>query len=79
MASWLLSLISGFLIPLIKDLVSDWRRDKALQDKGRTEGAVELNRTIAEAADEQAKINAADRGGADDVLERLRKRLDRNP
>ena len=47
----------------------------ALEAKGRAEGAAELQQTIAEAADAQAQINAADRGGAADVLERLHHRI----
>ncbi len=74
-ASVLLALIKAvgdFLLGLIaqKDAA------RAHEDKGRAEGTADLHQTVSEAADEQAQINAADRGRAGDVLERLHKRID---
>ena len=78
--------MSVFLSALLKGLgeffarlVADWRRDRLLQDKGRADGEADLNKVIAEGADEQAKVNADHRGGAADVLERLRRDIPDRP
>jgi hypothetical protein len=71
MMGLLAALLKG-LADFFARLVADWRRDGALQVKGRAEGSAELNKGISEIADAQAKNNAVDRGGARAVLERLR-------
>jgi hypothetical protein len=71
----MMGLLAAFLKGLadfFARLVADWRRDGALQGKGRAEASAELNKGISEIADAQAKNNAVDRGGARAVLERLR-------
>ncbi|MCA3634256.1 MAG: hypothetical protein INF18_00875 [Methylobacterium sp.] len=73
MSALLAAILKGFGDFLAR-LVADWRRDRDLQDKGRAEGSADLNRGIAGVADDQAKNNAVERGGAAGVLERLRKR-----
>ena len=71
----LLSALAGFLAGLLRDLVADWRREAALKDLGRAEGAAATATMLAEMADDQARINSADRGSAGDVARRLRERL----
>ncbi len=73
MSALLAAILKGFGDFLAR-LVADWRRDRDLQDKGRAEGSADLNRGIAGVADDQAKNNSVERGGAADVLDRLRKR-----
>ncbi len=68
--SAIFKVIADFLVAL----ASNWMRDRDLEAKGRAEGAAELNKIVAEGADEQAQNNALDRGGAADVLNRLRNR-----
>lgn len=73
MSGFVAALLKG-LTDLLARLVADWRRDRALQDKGRAEGSADLNTGIAGVADDQARNNDVDRGGASGVLDRLRKR-----
>lgn len=69
----ILKVVADFLLGLVSNL----KRDRDLQEKGRAEGEADLNRAIAEASDAQASNNAVDRGGASDVLDRLRSRLEK--
>jgi hypothetical protein len=62
-----------FFVALIESLWRSYQRDRALEEKGRAEGAASTMTEISEIADEQAHINAADRGGAAGVLDRLRR------
>ncbi|MCA3597773.1 MAG: hypothetical protein IOC64_06650 [Methylobacterium sp.] len=71
MTALLAALLKG-LADFFARLVADWRRDGALQGKGRAEGSADLNKGISEIADAQAQNNAVDRGGARGVLDRLR-------
>lgn len=75
MWSLILTTLAGFFASVIRDFVAGHRQTTALKDLGRAEGAVETTTIIAERADAQAKVNAADRGNAGDVARRLRERL----
>lgn len=75
MGSALASFVIGLLASIIKGVVSDWRRDKALESKGAADAALETSRRIQERADAQHTNDMADRGGATDVARRLRERL----
>lgn len=68
----LTSFLAGFLIPLIKGLVADWRRDHALKDIGRAE--VELRRERdARDAERRAGAVLGEHRTVDDVAHRLRR------
>lgn len=68
---WIGSLLSKAIVGIF----GEWQRSRNEQKLGRAEGAAETSTIIAEKADAQAKVNAADRGSASDVARRLRERL----
>jgi hypothetical protein len=70
--SWLAPLIA-FLRGLASDWLARMERDRTHQDIGAAAAQRNLDAEIKDAADEQAKINAATRSGAADVLGRMRK------
>jgi hypothetical protein len=74
MPIWLTSLLD-VLVKFLLGLIAQKEHDKALKQSGRTEGAADLQQVVSEAADDQAHVNAVDRGNAGDVLGRLRSRL----
>jgi hypothetical protein len=59
----------------LADILNAYRRDRALERKGRAEGAADTLAHVAESANAQADLNARPRGGARDVARRLRERL----
>ncbi|MEW5422636.1 hypothetical protein [Amorphus sp. 3PC139-8] len=67
--------LTGFLAPLIRGLISDWRAAQALREAGAADAARETSHTIQEIADAQRANDARDRGGAGDVARRLRERI----
>lgn len=68
--SWLGSLLTS----LFAKLVSDKRADSNSQNLGKSEGSDTTNKAISETSDAQAKNNALNRGDANDVAGRLRRR-----
>jgi hypothetical protein len=67
----LIALLTGFVIPLIRGLVADWRRDEALKDLGRAEAELHGERNAQE-ADRRAGSVLAEHRTADDAARRLR-------
>lgn len=65
-----LEAVAGFL----RGLAADKRTAATTKDLGAAEAQIRLDAEVKEAADAQAANNAADRGGAGDVLNRLRNR-----
>ena len=65
-----LEAVAGFL----RGLAADRRAAATTKDLGAAEAQTRLDNQVKEAADAQAENNAAPRGGASDVLNRLRKR-----
>jgi hypothetical protein len=63
----------------IVGIFGEWQRSRNEQKLGRAEGATETGEVIARKADDQAALNAADRGDKDDVADRLAHRLGRVP
>ena len=64
------------LVAFFQGLASAWlarmERDGTNRDLGAKGAQIELDREVKDVADEQNRINTTDRGGARDVLERLR-------
>lgn len=81
LGSWLIEAFAAAFGKAIIDAFVDWVDRKEDEAAIRKEAVAEAqNRTlqdIAETADAQAKVNAADRGGARDVARRLRNRRDK--
>lgn len=75
MLKGVLSFFAGALANFLAAVIADWRRDTTNRALGETKASATLQMTVAEIADAQAEINAADRAGADDVARRLRERL----
>ncbi len=75
MLSSIAGIVLGALFQALREWLADRRAEQTLKDLGRAEGAAATSTVIAEKADAQAKVNAADRGSATDVARRLRERL----
>jgi hypothetical protein len=67
----LIALLTGFLVPLLRGLATDWRRDQALKDLGRAEAELHGERNAQEADRRAGKVLAEHRT-ADDATRRLR-------
>lgn len=65
-----LEVLTGFL----RGLAADRRSIGTTKDLGAAEAQIRLDKEVKDAADAQATNNAIDRGGAGDVLNRLRNR-----
>jgi len=65
-----LEAVAGFL----RGLAADRRTAATTKDLGAAEAQIRLDAQVKEAADAQAENNAAPRGGAGTVLDRLRNR-----
>ena len=62
------------LASFLRGLIADRRAAATTKDLGAAEAQIRLDNQVKEAADAQAANNAVDRGGAGDVLNRLRNR-----
>lgn len=70
MLELLTSFLAGFLIPLIKGLVADWRRDQDLKRLGAAEAIAAENARALEAQRKAAAVVAEHRT-VDDTARRL--------
>lgn len=70
-----LSFFGGLFLNLIRGILNDYRRDKALERAGAAEAALVTADIIRERTHEQRQNDMADRGGASDVARRLRERI----
>lgn len=77
MLNTIATLILGAIASFFRGWLGDKRAETAREEKGKAEAASETLTVIAEKADAQATVNAADRGGSRDVARRLRERLDK--
>jgi hypothetical protein len=67
----LIAFLAGVIVPLIKGIVADWRRDQALKDLGRAEAQLHGERNAKE-AERRAGAVLAEHRTADDAARRLR-------
>lgn len=61
MLEFITSFLVGFLIPLIKGLAADWRRDQALKNLGRAETELHGERNAREAERRASEVLAEHR------------------
>jgi hypothetical protein len=72
----LLKVVLEALAGFLRGLAADRRSAATMKDLGAAEAQTRLDKEVKEAADAQAANNAVDRGGAGDVLGRLRRRAE---
>jgi hypothetical protein len=83
MPSGFLSWIIGLVLRTFASATLDWlgsyvdrkEKEETIRRRAVAEAEAETLREIGETADEQSRVNAADRGTASDVARRLRDRI----